>query len=423
MNTYEDAVIRLQKRIKKMVEDPDPTKLKSNKLLYEMQLETAKAQLEAWRQGKAFSNGPGLRGGLLARAMGFVPTGGGVGVFGTMESQKYLELARTWGLPVDSSCDMTSIPFAMAQTGYTPIEDVAICAGGCTPTMMSRIFTLHTNTTFNHYIDIGFEDNEANLEHVTNQLGEFIELAEKKFPGIKYDEDRLIELQAIQEACRGYSQEMYQMLKRRPSPIAGTDAFRLSSSGGGPSYPEPLKGLEYMRVQRDEMAERVEKGIAAVPGEKLRMLWTVTRPLFMDPFPILAKRKIAVILFYMGLVNVNLGLPRTAYWGGRKLTPLEKVAADLICDLATGAGSRWVNAMIWICRDLQIDAIINYCMLGCTASLGLRKLVEDAAEKELGIPTLQLEGKIWDSSYASEATITARLDEFAQMCLSTTGLA
>jgi hypothetical protein len=35
----------------------------------------------------------------------------------------------------------------------------------------------------------------------------------------------------------------------------------------------------------------------------------------------------------------------------------------------------------------------------------------------LGIPTLQLEGKMWDTNYASQATITAKLDEFANMCL------
>ena len=73
--------------------------------------------------------------------------------------------------------------------------------------------------------------------------------------------------------------------------------------------------------------------------------------------------------------------------------------------------------MMRVCRDLEIDAIINYNMLGCCATLGLKKWVEEAAEKELGIPTLQLEGKEWDSNYASEATITAKLDEFARMCL------
>ena len=75
------------------------------------------------------------------------------------------------------------------------------------------------------------------------------------------------------------------------------------------------------------------------------------------------------------------------------------------------------------CRDLGLDAIINYNMLGCSATLGLKKLVEERAEKELAIPVLQLEGKQWDADYASEAVINTRLDEFAQMVLGRNGLA
>ena len=101
---------------------------------------------------------------------------------------------------------------------------------------------------------------------------------------------------------------------------------------------------------------------------------------------------------------------------------MEKVAAHCLLDQWGHTGSRWVDDMIWLCRDLQLDGIINYCMLGCTATLGLKKLVEDAAERELSIPTLQLEGKQWDSMYASEAVISAKLDDFAEMCLTRKGL-
>ena len=79
--------------------------------------------------------------------------------------------------------------------------------------------------------------------------------------------------------------------------------------------------------------------------------------------------------------------------------------------------------MMWICKDLKIDAIVNYNMLGCAATLGLKNLVAERAEKELGIPVLQLEGRQWDDTYASAAALTAKLDDFAQMCLIRKGLA
>ena len=147
------------------------------------------------------------------------------------------------------------------------------------------------------------------------------------------------------------------------------------------------------------MAERVEKNLAGIPGEKLRLIWTVTRPFFMDPFAVLEKRKAAVILHYSGPVAAVAPLPQPAFLKGKKLSPLEKVAAHAISSVWKGPSADWVDNLVWLCRDLEADAVVNYCMRGCTATLGLKKLVEDALQEKLGIPTLQLEGSQWDANY------------------------
>jgi hypothetical protein len=412
MNFYEYNIERLQKRIQRIKENPDPTKLRSNLLRYEIELDLAHEQLAAWREGKPFSDGGGFMAGTLVRAMGFTPTGSVGPAYATAEPEKYLEKARARGLPVDNSCDMTSMPFAMMECGDLPKEDLLICdQHACTPMLLSHIFVSHSQGQYTYPIDIGFREDEVNLKHVTEQLEAFIEDAEKQFPGvIKYDEGRLIELQSCEEAVRQYSMEMYEMRKHRPSPIAGKDAF--TSGYGGTTQ----KAVEYAKVRRDEMAERLEKGLAGVPGEKLRVLWAVTRPFFMDPFKVLAKHKAAVIYFYSGPSGLVSPLPRPGYWN-RELSPIEKVAANVMRSQWGGTGKKWVDGMVWVARDLGVDAIVNYCMLGCTATLGLRKIAEDAVEKELGIPMLQLEGKQWDRDYASEAVLTEKLEEFAQMCL------
>jgi benzoyl-CoA reductase/2-hydroxyglutaryl-CoA dehydratase subunit BcrC/BadD/HgdB len=414
MNYYEAQIIKLQKRIKRIEQNPDQTKLTSNKLRYQLQLEEAQDQLEAWKSGKPFSDGGGFTAGTLARAMGFTFAGASGTVFAIDDARKYLEMARARGLPAESSCDMTSIPFAIAECGEVPAEDLFICDHhACTPMMLAGIFLSHSQKQSSYYIDLGFEENEANLKYVTDQLGEFIGYCESRFPGIKYNEDKLIELQEMEDAIRSYSYDIYHMRKQKPSPIAGKDAFH-TNTGVGLS----AKAVELARIRRDEVAERAAKGISAVPGEKLRLIWTVTRPFFMDPFEVLAKKKAAVLLHYSGPVASIVPIPNKQYWGDRKLTPLEKVAAHAISSLWTGSGDRWISNMIWVCRDLQIDGIVNYCMLGCSATLGLKKLVEESAQKELGIPVLQLEGSQWNRDYAGEDTITRQLNEFADICLS-----
>jgi benzoyl-CoA reductase/2-hydroxyglutaryl-CoA dehydratase subunit BcrC/BadD/HgdB len=417
MNYYETEVIKLQKRIKRIEENPDQTKLQSNKLRYELQLEQSMEQLEAWKSGKPFSDGGGFTAGTLARAMGFAFAGSSGAVFGINEANKYIDIARTRGLPTDNTCDMTSIPFAIAECGEVPVEDMFICdQHACTPMMLAGIFLSHSQKPSSYFIDMGFEENERNLKYVTDQLGEFIEYCESHFPGIKYNEDKLIELQEMEEKIRGYYYDIYEFRKNKPSPIAGKDAFQLSAGVG-----ISKKAVEYYGIRRDEVAERAAKGIAAVPGEKLRVIWTVTRPFFMDPFEVLAKKKTAVLLHYSGPVAAVVPIPQNRYWGERQLKPLEKVAAHAISSLWAGTGDRWVSNMMWICKDLKIDGIINYCMLGCSATLGLKRMVEEAAQKELGIPVLQLEGSQWNKDYAGEETITNQLNEFVDMCLNMKG--
>ena len=419
MNFYEEQVIKIGRRIKRVEENPDPTRLKTNKLRYELQLERAKEHLEAWQQGKPF-----LAGGimvylpLLVRAMGFVFGGADEVVFATTaaQSQKYLDLGRAKGLPIDRSCDMVAMPAAVEFTEDTPKEDFTICDNhACTPAWLRGVLVSHTHGITPYFLDIGFDATDANLEHVTDQLGEFIEWAEKKVPGIKYDEDKLIEMQELAEEGLRYSRDIWEMLAHKPCPIGGKDSFIGFQQ-------HSRRGVEFMRALRDEVAERIEKGIAAVPGEKLRVGWAVTNPVFMDVYKVLAKWKIVVPMQYDGPRHFIAPLPGPVYFGGRKLTPLEKEAAKCLRELWGGRGSRWVDNLILFARHLKVDALVNYMMLGCTATLGLKQLVEEAVEKRLGIPVLQLAGSQWNSNYASEATITAKLDEFAQTLLSQRGL-
>ena len=134
MNFYEEYLEKLQRRAKKLEENPEPGRLQSNKLRYEIIIESTKQQLEAWQKGKPFSDGGGFTAGALVKAMGFTHCGSVSTGLQTQKPQKYLEYASSKGLPVESSCDMSMIPFSMMECGDVPMEDLAICdQHACTP--------------------------------------------------------------------------------------------------------------------------------------------------------------------------------------------------------------------------------------------------------------------------------------------------
>jgi len=418
----------MRKRVKKLEErlanNPDPTRLKSNKLLYELEIEKFEAQLEAYKQGKLF----GFITGLLGQAMGITPAD--YGLYVPQESaMNWFNEVRSKG-QVGDACDMSIIIWARQDHIETPFDRFAyITSNPCTVQYLASLQYMYrykenvNKDLFTYYMDVGIEENDANLEHVVDQLHEMIELLEKRFPGYKYDEDKLKELQAYEEKALVYYKEIYEMQRHKPAPLGGRDAFwQFGQPGVTGIWPNPARAVEYAKARRDEIAERIEKGIFAVPNERARVVWTVTRPFFMDNFKPLEKWGIVVPLFYEGLTNVRVPLPNKNYYGSRKLTPLEKEAAAPLRELWYGKGDKWVDPLVWICRDLQIDGVINYCQRGATCTLGLKKTVEDRLEKELGIPTLQLEGTEWDNNYRNEAEITAELDDFAQLLLSRKGL-
>ncbi len=423
MNIHEFHIDRLSKQIKRIEENPDPTKLKSNKLLYELQIETHKAQLQAEREGRPqTASGPGLS--ALFLSMGFV--GGGDSAQDNTHAtylEGYMSAAREKGLPVDSACEMSMATLARWAAGESTKELRAqMCNIACSSFLLADIVRHHMIPMPMYFLDKGFEENEDNLQHVVEQLHEYIEFAEKRFPGkIKYDEDKLAETQSYFEQADMYHREIYYLQRNKPAPLAGKAAFRQTSPLPVGIFPDPKKGIEYARIRRDEVADLVAKGIGGVPDEKLRFIWTITRPWFMDPFPILEKRGAGVLLLY-GAGSQRLPVPQKRYWGDRQLTPLEKVAAMVIHSLTAGDGTKWTDDLLWACKDLQCDGIINYNMVGCAATLGIKKMVEERAEKELGIPVLQLEGKEFSSAFASEADINRQLNEFVELCLHRKGL-
>ncbi|MFC1987941.1 FAD-dependent oxidoreductase [Chloroflexota bacterium] len=182
MNFYEADIIRTQQRIKKIEESPDPTRLKSNKIRYEARLKSERRALDIWRQGKPFSEC--LMSHALAVSMGLTHIGLSGATHSALDPQRYLEKARSIGLPVEHACDLAYIGAGMIECGDMPAEVDDICGPyQCNPRLLQRIFMLHhEGKYFNYCFDVPFEENEAGLEYLVSQYYEFIEFAEKNIP-------------------------------------------------------------------------------------------------------------------------------------------------------------------------------------------------------------------------------------------------
>jgi len=422
MTWIEEEIRRNQRRIDRILENPDPTKLKANKILYELERDLRIAQLESWRSGKPpLANSDHLP--QLVRGLGCT----GLDLFGaadrTVLATDYFDILRANSFP-DDACDRTVVIIALCISGNFPPPNFVLstsfaCPMECiSPKAIAEYFKVPI-----FHIDTTLETGEEALKYVADQVGELIEFAQAKVPGIRYDEEKLLEAMEMDRLAHDCAKEIHQLRKQVPCPLSGQDAFRLPRP---PSiYPDAGKAVEYWRVYTEEVKERAEKGYGVLADEKLRFLWVVTGPFYFNPFDLLAKRGVAVPALQFGVMSRWYGAEygfigdKTEY--GRELTPLEEQARFLNGNTWAGLGSRWVDSTLNMAKDLKCDGIVYFLQLGCSASGGVARIVVERAEKELGIPTLLLEGRQLDPSYKSQKECEAELDAFINLCLNRKG--
>lgn len=419
MNYFEAEYAKMARRVKRIRENPDPTKLRATGLLYELEMELRAQQLEAWKEGRPFCFGPNVS--ALITSMGFEYLPIQNEADRVTEAARYFDVLRAHGYP-DHHCDRTIIGVGMVLAGDIPVPAMTLAFNtACDPIMLMghTIGQYYSPHYFCLDMDAVHDDpSERLLSYVTNQLGEWIEFSESRVPGIKYDQDRMLELTEMDKKACEYLRDVYELRKRSPCPVSGQDVFRLPRNPS--QFPHPEKCVEYYRVLRDEVAERADKGIGAVKEEKVRVMWTITAPYFADLFKLLEDQGASVVHFQVGGAARFFGTK--GYYGdqseyGRKLTPLEDQARVLTLNSWAGLTNRWVDDTIYFCKELNVDGIVHFEQWGCVAAVLTRKVMQDRMDTELGIPNLFLEGRNLDTSTFDIDDFRQRLDHFVNVCV------
>lgn len=418
MNFYEREIAKCERRIKRIEERPDPTKLQSTKLFYALERDFRKTQLRNWQEGIPFAVGD-LTAPLL-RAMGFEVLDLEMGADRAMDhADEYFGTICAAQYP-EHACDRTVMCIPMLLAGEIPMPHLVVSATtGCLQVGLSNNAIAHHLGIPVFQIDVDFEANYESLRHVARQLYELIAFIESRFPSMRYDEDKLVEFLKIDRQGFQLYRKIYDLKKRVPCPLAPRDAFRQERV---PSYySEPARIIEWLQAYVDELRARADSGSVPIKQEVLRLMWAVSGPYYGDVFGYLERRNVSLPVFQHGVSSRNYGVRFGVYGDeteyGRKLSPLEELARMFNQVTWCGLADRWIDDCLFICRDLQIDAIVNFIQMGCSPTVGLGKLLADAAENRLGLPTLQLEGRaIFQEGFSQQQT-EEMLGEFIDMCL------
>ena len=397
LDYLKNDIKRLEKRIKNIEDNPDPKQLKCNKLLYQVRRDSLKEQIRAVEEKKVVLC-LGMFGDIVA-SMGYFPFGiinHGWEVSPQIVSE-YLGLIRRADYP-DTACDAYQMAMGMMLHGDIPPLQIAMTSGSCDVAVFADRAVAHSRNIPYYYIDVrpGMSPPQSMME----QMKKGIEFAESHLPGAKFDPKKLEARREKIKIGRSYLWEIGQMLKHMPAPLHGRDAFRIYN----PGLANEPGGLEYLRAFRDEIQERIDKKIFPVPDEKLRIMWVVSAPIYIDIFKILERHKASMPLYVQATTGGMWGLGPKQYheegspWGG--------------------PASKWVSQLVQMAKEVKIDGVVYYQNTGCIINRSCSKMVVDGIEREVGIPTLLLEGTMLNPERFDMRRDEESLEEFLALCLS-----
>jgi benzoyl-CoA reductase subunit B len=281
------------------------------------------------------------------------------------------------------------------------------------------------------YLDVGVgphkDLNDSRLDYVVNQLHDGIEFLEKS-TGRKFDDEKFIA--AVKNEMRSTSlwAEICSMNKAVPAPLDEKTMYSLYVLA---TLQKSAKWCaDFYAELRDEVADRVARGIAAVPNERCRVMSDTQPPwAFLKIFRYLETYGAVSIgsLYTFGLEGIWETKP-DGTWGART-TPMDKgidindreTALRLYADWNLSK-PQWqhfydpglkTEMMKTIVKEWQVDGVMLHLNRGCEGlSLGImenRKGLADA-----GIPVMTYEGNMGDEREFDEVRTQGRVDAFME---------
>jgi benzoyl-CoA reductase/2-hydroxyglutaryl-CoA dehydratase subunit BcrC/BadD/HgdB len=253
------------------------------------------------------------------------------------------------------------------------------------------------------------------IEFWKNEYKRLIAFLEEQ-TGKKMDYDRLKEVVARSYRLTELHIEIDKLVANVPCPLSpecfsGTlVAIRL--------LPGTQKGIDFLTELRDELKERVDKGIGAIENERFRVLWSSFTPFFDPTLMSFMQQKYGAVSVADMLSTWRVDANLNAKWMLDPEDPLGNLAYRTVlapgnCQYSSGID---VGAVLSDkCRRFKVDAAIFNNNWGCKTGAGYGPIIKDELMRQVKVPTLTLHCDVLDHTFISRADIESQMDSFFEM--------
>jgi len=328
--------------------------------------------------------------------------------------EKYLDLAIEKGLP-DTMCSSQRGTVGLLEAGFLDKPDLLVngSLGGCDPN--SKIFE-YISEKFNIpaiYLDVPYYHDQRSLDYYTNGSRQVIETLEE-LSGNKLDEDRLREVCELSNQATELFLEINDIKKMAPNPVP--NYYNSIHLGTKLLMAGTQDAVNVFQTALDVCQDRLKKGSHVKPEEKIRMMMMYTGLYFDGGVHLWLEEEMGVsylmdlLVYYdfnpiidtsnmdtmvRGLAEGMFNLPMTRQLKGSWDMP-----------------KNWLQDCLYYVDTYKADCLIFTGHTACKQVWGVYRLVADEIMKQLGVPSLRMEGDGWDSRITSMAVIQNQLSDF-----------
>jgi bcr-type benzoyl-CoA reductase subunit B len=323
------------------------------------------------------------------------------------------EIAERMGYSRDI-CSYARCDIGSAITGRSPImglprPDFLLCCNNTCGMVtkwyeaLARLFNVPLVFIDAPFIHDELTDNA--IDYIKHQLDRAIRQMESII-GRKFDMDRFAEVVALSSKATSLWGEVLAVCKNIPSPMNAFEGFVLMA----PIV--TLRGtrgvVDFYGMLKQELEQRVANGVAAVPGEKYRLLW--------DNLPIWFKIRDMSEKF----TNLKACVVASTYLNGWVSYELDTGAP--LDSIARAYASAFINESIQhraellraLLEQYSIDGVIFHSNRSCRPySLGQYDIKEMLTDWT-GVPGILLEADMNDERAYAEGPIFTRIEAFIE---------
>jgi benzoyl-CoA reductase/2-hydroxyglutaryl-CoA dehydratase subunit BcrC/BadD/HgdB len=314
-----------------------------------------------------------------------------------------------YGLPIEM-CSNHKLSAGMAINQLIPAPDFIISSQVCDSSLKTFEVLSHYYNVPTYYLDFPYPTSEQGIDYYIDEIQDMIRFLED-VTGRRMDMARLQEVATLSKKTLELCSEISDLRKNIPSPMKSKASFRSFT------VQAPLSGtqeaIKYFETLKQELAEDVARGKGAVEQEKHRIAWLCSSPLYaMHIFDWLEQEYKAVVVMDM-LLNY---FPKSVLPTLDPAKPIEYLARKSYAMGATKAFGGPIEYAAETARDIvneyKADSAVFYALTGCKQGCSISRFLRDTLQKELGVPTLIIDGDSMDPSVISPEEIMTKLEGY-----------